>query len=57
MADFLPHALEAHVDRLKRRLKADRDVLIEMLGGDFGTPVEFRLAYTSGSNCRLGLIF
>ena len=41
VADFMQNQYEAHVDDLKERLKAKRDVLIEALEANFGTTAEF----------------
>ena len=41
VADFMQNQYEAHVDDLKERLKAKRDVLIEALEENFGTVAEF----------------
>ena len=41
VADFMQNQYEAHIDGLKERLKAKRDVLIEALEANFGTAAEF----------------
>ena len=41
VADFMDHEYEAHVEALKKRLKAKRDVLVDALEAHFGTSAEF----------------